>query len=153
MGSIKIGNSDMTLKLGSSAVTAAYIGSTLVYSGSTPPTPTLQWVTFTNEIPSEDLPIYGIKWDCMDVNNSDENIYILDSTKTKEATIERYRSNYNQFMTWDGCEDNTFIGESELNLENGYTDYCGNDTYPPYYIDNSANQALESITYQLLIYQ
>lgn len=38
--SIKIGNSDITLKLGSSDVTAAYIGDTLVYSGgTTPPTP------------------------------------------------------------------------------------------------------------------
>lgn len=40
MGDIKIGNSSITLKLGSSDVTAAYIGSTLVYSGGTPPTPT-----------------------------------------------------------------------------------------------------------------
>lgn len=31
---IKIGNSDITLKLGSSDVTAAYLGDTLVYSGS-----------------------------------------------------------------------------------------------------------------------
>ena len=39
---IKIGNNDITLKLGSSDVTAAYIGDTLVYSGGTPPTPTFQ---------------------------------------------------------------------------------------------------------------
>lgn len=58
---IKIGNSDITLKLGSSDVTAAYIGDTLVYSGGTQPQ-TLQWVTFSNgdTIPS-DLQIYGIK--------------------------------------------------------------------------------------------
>ena len=37
--SIKLGNSNITLKVGSSAVTAAYLGSTLVYSGGTPPTP------------------------------------------------------------------------------------------------------------------
>lgn len=36
--SIKLGNSNITLKVGSSAVTAAYLGSTLVYSGGTPPT-------------------------------------------------------------------------------------------------------------------
>jgi len=58
---VKIGNSDITLKLGSSDVTAAYIGDTLVYSGGTQPQ-TLQWVTFSNgdTIPS-DLQIYGIK--------------------------------------------------------------------------------------------
>ena len=58
---VKIGNSDITLKLGSSDVTAAYIGDTLVYSGGTQPQ-TLQWVTFSNgdTIPS-DLQIYGVK--------------------------------------------------------------------------------------------
>lgn len=33
---IKIGNSNLTLKVGSTEVTAAYLGSTLVYSGGTP---------------------------------------------------------------------------------------------------------------------
>lgn len=36
---IKLGNNDITLKVGSNDVSAAYLGSTLVYSGSTPPTP------------------------------------------------------------------------------------------------------------------
>lgn len=56
---VKIGNSDITLKLGSSDVTAAYIGSTLVYGGSTPQT--LQWVSFSagDTVPSGD--VYGIK--------------------------------------------------------------------------------------------
>ena len=47
---VKIGNNDITLKLGSSDVTAAYIGDTLVYSGGTPPTPTFdgKWLaTYT----------------------------------------------------------------------------------------------------------
>lgn len=66
---VKIGNNDITLKLGSSDVTAAYIGDTLVYSGGTPPTPTLQWVTFSNgdTIPS-DLQIYGIKGIAVDLS-------------------------------------------------------------------------------------
>lgn len=38
--SIKLGNSNITLKVGDSAVTAAYLGTTLVYTGGTPPTPT-----------------------------------------------------------------------------------------------------------------
>lgn len=41
---VKIGNNDITLKLGSSDVTAAYIGDTLVYSGGT-----IQ-LTFTHNI-------------------------------------------------------------------------------------------------------
>ena len=37
---IKLGNQEITLKVGSNDVSAAYLGSTLVYSGGTPPTPT-----------------------------------------------------------------------------------------------------------------
>ena len=45
MGDIKIGNSSVALKLGSTDVSAAYIGSTLVYSGGTPPTPSSpKWI-------------------------------------------------------------------------------------------------------------
>lgn len=33
---IKIGNNDITLKVGSNDVSAAYLGNTLVYSGGTP---------------------------------------------------------------------------------------------------------------------
>jgi len=36
---IKLGSSDITLKVGSNDVSAAYLGNTLVYSGGTPPTP------------------------------------------------------------------------------------------------------------------
>lgn len=38
--SIKLGNSNITLKVGSSSVTAAYLGSTQVYPQGEPPTPT-----------------------------------------------------------------------------------------------------------------
>ena len=45
---IKLGNNDITLKVGSADVSAAYLGSTLVYSGSTPPTPSFKWkATYT----------------------------------------------------------------------------------------------------------
>jgi hypothetical protein len=37
--SIKIGNLDITLKVDDNSVSAAYLGSTLVYGGGTPPTP------------------------------------------------------------------------------------------------------------------
>lgn len=38
---IKLGNNDITLKIGSADVSAAYLGSVLIYSGGTPPTPPL----------------------------------------------------------------------------------------------------------------
>lgn len=38
---IKLGNNDITLKVGSADVSAAYLGSVLVYSGGTPPTPVI----------------------------------------------------------------------------------------------------------------
>lgn len=47
---IKLGNNDITLKVGSADVSAAYLGSTLVYSGGTPPTPSFngKWLaTYT----------------------------------------------------------------------------------------------------------
>lgn len=59
---IKIGNLDISaFKVGSGDCTI-YLGDTLLYSGGTPPpTPTLQWVTFSNgdTIPS-DLDVYGV---------------------------------------------------------------------------------------------
>ena len=39
---MKIGNNDITLKVGSDDVSAVYLGNELVYSGGTPPTPTFQ---------------------------------------------------------------------------------------------------------------
>lgn len=39
MSTIKLGNSDITLKVGDTSVSAAYLGTTLIYSGGTPPTP------------------------------------------------------------------------------------------------------------------
>ena len=36
---IKLGNNDISLKLGNDTVDAVYLGNSLVYSGGTPPTP------------------------------------------------------------------------------------------------------------------
>lgn len=41
---IKLGNNDITLKVGSNDVSAAYLGSTLVYSGGTPPSFDGKWL-------------------------------------------------------------------------------------------------------------
>ena len=57
---IKLGNIDAKyIKVGSDDC-KVYLGDTLLYPQSQPPTPTLQWVTFSNgdTIPS-DLNIYG----------------------------------------------------------------------------------------------
>lgn len=57
---IKIGNIDASYFKVGSGDCKVYLGTELIYSGNTP-TPTLQWVTFSNgdTIPS-DLDIYGI---------------------------------------------------------------------------------------------
>ncbi len=86
---IKIGSLDISaFKVGSSDC-KIYLGDTLLYSGgTTPPTPTLQWVTFSNgdTIPS-DLQIYGIKGIVNDLSSvfysADDNIYVEDAGRNK----------------------------------------------------------------------
>ena len=61
---IKIGTQDATYKVGSSAVTAIYLGSTLVYSGGTPPTPPTPTYTWRKYYEGETVPsrtVYGVK--------------------------------------------------------------------------------------------
>lgn len=49
---IKLGNQEITLKVGSNDVSAAYLGSTLVYSGGTPtPYTELQWIEMPQTSP------------------------------------------------------------------------------------------------------
>lgn len=69
---VKIGNSDITLKLGSSDVTAAYIGDTLVYSGGTPPTP--EWITLNSGDTIPSGYVYGFKGDSQQVGLITNNI-------------------------------------------------------------------------------
>ena len=89
---VKIGNNDITLKLGSADVSAAYIGDTLVYSGGTQPQ-TLQWVTFSNgDTISSDLQIYGIKGIVSDLSNvfyfaDVDEIYVEDAGRNKFNAI------------------------------------------------------------------
>lgn len=60
--SIKIGNLDISaFKVGSGDCTI-YLGDTLLYDGgTTPPTPTLQWVAFKDGASMTGINIYGIK--------------------------------------------------------------------------------------------
>ena len=61
---VKIGNNDITLKLGSADVSAAYIGDTLVYSGGTPPIPPIpiyRWVLYNEGDTVPSTTFYGVK--------------------------------------------------------------------------------------------
>ena len=98
--SIKIGNLDISaFKVGSDDC-KVYLGDTLLYSGGTAPTPTLQWVTFNNgdTIPS-DLDIYGISGTGYNLYNTFGNIYpnpiYIDLSRNKiSVTISDCYSEY-----------------------------------------------------------
>ena len=121
---VKIGNNDITLKLGSSDVTAAYIGDTLVYSGGTPPTPTLQWVTFSNgdTIPS-DLQIYGIKGVVNDLwrvfNDYSDNILV-------EQDRDKYNAIFGGYAT--ACYTENYI-VSNTSVEYIFSNIGCSDSY------------------------
>lgn len=71
--SIKLGNSNITLKVGDSAVTAAYLGTTLVYTGGTPPTPT----TYTYSVTITGLEngdTTSISWSSTSDYHEDNNV-------------------------------------------------------------------------------
>lgn len=77
---VKIGNNDITLKLGSADVSAAYIGDTLVYSGGTtppiPPIPIYRWVLYNEGDTVPSTTFYGVKlytglgWDNYEIDFS-----------------------------------------------------------------------------------
>lgn len=139
---VKIGNSDITLKLGSSDVTAAYIGDTLVYSGGTQPQ-TLQWFTFSNgDLIPPDLQIYGIKGIVNDLwrvfNNYSDNI-LFELNRNKYNAIFGGFDNpcYNE----EGIVSNTSVEYTFSNI--GCSDYY---TVSMKIIDNMSNDI------QLLLY-
>ena len=123
----------------------------------TPP-PTLQWVTFTNEVPQTDpsglYQIYGIKFNSSDLDSVGDSINIYnENTETSAKFIGCGRGRID-FISWDGCTYQSSMSEDiELDLTNGYEDSCGETTQPPYYLDTISSVALENMTYQLLIYQ
>lgn len=91
--SIKIGSLDISsFKVGSDDC-KVYLGSTLLYSGgTTPPTPTLQWVTFNNgDIIPPDLQIYGIKGIVNDLSivfdDNFQDIYVENAGRNKYNAI------------------------------------------------------------------
>ena len=100
---IKLGNIDVSYFKVGGADCSIYLGDTLLYPQSpTPPTPTLQWVTFSNgdTIPS-DLQIYGIKgivndlWRVFD-DYSDDILFELDKGKYTVYIGSFYNHCYNE---------------------------------------------------------
>lgn len=81
---VKIGNNDITLKLGSADVSAAYIGDTLVYSGGTtppiPPIPIYRWVLYNEGDTVPSTTFYGVKlytglgWDNYEIDFSVDGV-------------------------------------------------------------------------------
>lgn len=128
MGDIKIGNSNITLKLGSSDVTAAYIGSTLVYSGGSTPQ-TLQWVSFSagDTVPSGD--VYGIKVSGATAYASKIafNFYFInDSNDLNVYNGAKYRWYYDSYNC--GTYENE-LGFRDDNWELMFNTVCGVDYY------------------------
>ena len=141
---IKIGNLDISaFKVGSDDC-KIYLGNTLLYSGgTTPPTPTLQWVTFSNgdTIPS-DLQIYGIKGVVNDLwrvfNDYDDDIL--------------FELNRNKFDVYIGSFDNPCYHEVDI-VSNTSVEYTfSNIGCSDYYTVSSKTIANMSNDIQLLIY-
>lgn len=140
--SIKIGNDNATYKVGSTDVSAIYLGSTLLYPQSQPQT--LQWVTFSNgdTIPS-DLQIYGIKGIVNDLSRVfymfDDDIYVEDAARNK----------YNVII---GGSTNTCYTEYDI-ISNTSVEYIfSNIGCSDYYAVSSKTIANMSNDIQLLIY-
>lgn len=142
--SIKIGGFSFdALKIGSSDVDAAYIGDTLVYSGGTPPTPTLQWATFSNgdTIPS-DLQIYGIKGIVND-------LYMVFGDYYDNILFELDKNNYNAII---GGYETVCYNEGGI-ISNTSVEYIfSNVGCSDYYTVSSKTIANMSNDIQLYIY-
>lgn len=106
MGDIKIGNSNITLKLGSSDVAAAYIGSVQVYGGSTPPTPTgyTYSVTITGLENGDTTDIHwdgGSYIDCGVGNGTYTYTSANDSIGVDISSVQDYSVDYGSFQLYD----------------------------------------------------
>ena len=91
---IKFNDTDITLKLGSSAVTAAYLGTTLVYSGGTPPTPT---------------------GDCIDI---EDGLYVMIDPNF-DTSLPVYGMDFSELQNLPTYEDGEAHGSTDIYDENG----------------------------------
>lgn len=116
---IKLGNLTIdSFKVGSSDC-KIYLGDTLLYDGgTTPPTPTLQWVAFKDGASMTGYKIYGIK------GNTDDLTYPFERKPNIEVHYD-YNNNYYVVNIGNGCYTNTYGNEDiELVFSNlGCSDY------------------------------
>lgn len=149
--SIKLGNSNITLKVGSSAVTAAYLGSIQVYPNSIPPTPTFDGkykLTLSNgdvisaacdgtsAITRNEISAYSqtcvsaVVGDCVTTisTNAFSHFHSLSSVTISDSVVNIYSS-------FSSCNSLTSIGDkgsgASIELPTGLTtiedstfDYC-----------------------------
>lgn len=133
---MKLGNNDITLKVGSADVSAAYLGSTLVYSGGSQPTPTLQWVEFNSGDSITGLDIYGVSGVALDLN------------ATFEASSDIIFANgprYVECYIGQGCYSNDYGKDAVIELV--FSNVGCSDYYSPSPVTTAAS------TFKLLIYQ
>lgn len=138
-----------TIKIGADNVDAVYVGDVLVYSGGTPPTPptpTLQWVTFNSgDVIPSDLNIYGIKGVASDI------AYGLPSTKPFTFTPSR-RDIEISIWNWNGTDDGSYICYSDLVGQDDNVEYILSDVGCNEFVNFEQPQTLTR-TIQFLIYQ
>ena len=132
---MKLGNNDITLKVGSADVSAAYLGSTLVYSGGSQPQ-TLQWVEFNYGDDISGLDIYGV---------SGTAIYLSDTFNFAGAEIQFDFSRNRVECNISTCYNNTYATSNVVELV--FSDIGCNDYYSP------SPVTLAASTFKLLIYQ
>lgn len=107
--SIKLGNSNITLKVGDTSVSAAYLGSTLVYSGGTPPTPTSYTYSVTIQ-GLENGDTTRITWDAgghTDYNVGNGTYTYTTTADTISVSLDTsglsdYTVDHDQFMLYNG---------------------------------------------------
>ena len=133
---MKIGNNDITLKLGSSDVSAAYLGSTLVYSGGSQPTPTLQWVEFNSGDDISGLDVYGVSGNAYDLSNTFSSAGGVIQFDFSRNIVECNIST---------CYSNTY--STTDNVELVFSNIGCSDHYSPSPVTTAAS------TFKLLIYQ
>lgn len=123
---IKLGNLDISMKVGSDDVSAAYLGSTLVYSGGTPPTPTscidIEYGDIVLIDPDFDTstPVYGMSFDGLATLSEYENGQANGQTDIFDENGNILGSVYGHY---DNDNQN-----GDISVDSGYTQIYTADT-------------------------
>lgn len=131
---IKLGNSDISsFKVGSGDC-SIYLGNTLLYSGGTPPTPTYEWVSYSEgDVVPTSKTFYGIRANVDSISEPSDEVFVqitcLDPSKIFE-------------IGWDGSEwyasyGSNIITDDVYDSETGYITIIfsnyNNETYNMFY--------------------